>query len=407
MSAALLAALGLPLPALNATGATTRAGAARLSPRVRAAMDAAAAASFDMVALHGAACRRIGALLGVPAGFITTGATAALTMGAAAAIARDDVARMNRLPETDGVRHEFLIARSHRNAYDRAVRLAGGRLVEIGMPDRQSSAGVRDTETGDFADAIGPRTAGILYLAQPAQEPPLPALAALCRAHDLVLLVDAAGQLPPPSLPAALIDQGADLVAVSGGKALGGPPGTGLLLGRPDLVASAMLQSLDLDFLEGTFVPDPALLPALRDPARLPIHGLGRAMKLGKEGIAGLLAALEEAVVADPVAETARRHALVAAMRSAIGQANGLSVRVTVSPVPRLEVAVDAEALGCDARALALALAQASPAVLVAQRGLRAGWLSLDPGNLADEAEAAAVGRAVRDAASGLTGPSR
>ncbi|WP_426959188.1 aminotransferase class V-fold PLP-dependent enzyme [Muricoccus radiodurans] len=394
-----LAALGLPSPALNATGTSTRAGAARLSPEVRAAMDAAAGLSFDMAALHGAAGRRAADLLKVPAAFVTTGAAAALAMGAAAAIARDSIARMNRLPETEGMRHEFLVARSHRSAYDRALLLAGARLVEVGIPDRQSSAGVRDAEAGDFADAITPRTAGILYLAQPEQEPALPELAALARQHDLILIVDAAGQLPPASLPDALIAQGADLVAVSGGKAIGGPAGTGLLLGRPDLIASALLQSLDLDFLEGSFVPDPALAPALRDPRRLPTHGIGRAMKVGKEEIVGLLAALTAFTAADPAMETARRRALVGTMAEELGRANGLVPHVVEGPAPRLEVAVDAAALGFDARALALALARRDPPVLVGHRGLRTGRLVLDPANLRGEEESRALGRALREAA--------
>ncbi|WP_376094158.1 aminotransferase class V-fold PLP-dependent enzyme [Roseomonas sp. CCTCC AB2023176] len=393
----LLESLGLPAPALNATGTSSRAGAARLSPRVRAAMDAAAAASFDMVALHGAASRRIASILGVPAGMVTTGAAAALAIGAAAAIARDDVRRMNRLPDTDGTRHEFLIARSHRNAYDRAVCLAGARLVEVGIPDRRTSAGVRDAEPGDFADAIGPRTAGILYLAQPDSEPSIEALVPLVRAHDLVLLVDAAGQLPPADLPARLIAAGADLVAVSGGKAIGGPPGTGLLLGRADLVASALLQSLDLDYFEGTFVSDPAVAPALRDPARLPIHGIGRAMKVGKESIAGLLAALEEFTAADPRMEAERRRGILEEVGTALGRPNGWTVTLAEGDTPRPELTVGPA--DADAVALAASLARMQPPVLVGHRFLREGRLVLDATNLRTE-DAGPLAQALRAAAS-------
>lgn len=392
-----LRGLGLPGPALNAAGVPTRAGASRMSPQVREAMDAAAGASFDMVALHGAAGRGIAARLGVPAALVTAGAAAALALGAAAAIARSDVARMNRLPDVTGMRHAFLVARSHRTAYDRAVCLVGARLVEVGISDRGAKAGVREAEAEDFGDAIGPHCAGILYLAQSGQEPPIARLAELARAHDLVLLVDAAAQLGAPTVPAALLEQGADLIAVSGGKGLGGPAGSGLLLGRADLVASALLQCLDMDYLGGTFPDEPALAAARAPGGRLPVHGVGRAMKVGKETIVGLVAAVQAYVGQDPAGERARQSALLRVVEEGLAGANGLTVQRVDG---RLEVAVDPAAAGGDAVMLARALAEGATPVIVGHAALREGRLGISAACLADESEARAVARAVRAAAS-------
>ena len=100
-------------------------------------------------------------------------------------LARLDAGAMNRLPATREGRCEFLISRSQRNMYDRAMETAGGRLVDVGIPDRISGAGVRDASAGDFADAITPRTAGILHVAQTFAEPALPELARIAREAGL------------------------------------------------------------------------------------------------------------------------------------------------------------------------------------------------------------------------------
>ena len=131
--------------------------------------------------------------------------------------------------------------------YDRAIAVAGGRIVEVGIPDRYSGPGVRDASAWEIAAAITPDTAAIYYLAHPRSLPPLPEVAAVAHEHGIPLLVDAAAQLPPADNLRRFLEQGADLVAFSGGKAIGGPQASGILCGRADLVASALLQMLDLD----------------------------------------------------------------------------------------------------------------------------------------------------------------
>ena len=156
---------------------------------------------------------------------------------------------MARLPDTTGMKNEVIVVRSQRNFYDHAVRAVGVRLVEVGLPDRYAGAGVRDAEAWEIADAITDQTAAVFYVADSAAQPPLAEVVTVAHAAGIPVIVDAAAQLPPQGNLRRFIEEGADLVAFSGGKAINGPQGTGILCGRRDLVMAAALQHLDLDIV--------------------------------------------------------------------------------------------------------------------------------------------------------------
>ena len=286
-------------PVINACGPVTRLGGGLMHPDVAAAMFEASRVSMDMIALQAAACRIIVRITGAGAGIVTTGASAAILLGAAACLAGLDPGRMNGLPEVPDGRHEFIVVRSQRNMYDRALVVAGARLIEIGIPDRFSGPGVRDADAWEIEDAIGPNTAGIYYLAQPQSLPALPVVTSVAQRHDVPVLVDAAAQLPPAANLRDFLAQGASLVAFSGGKAIGGPQASGILCGRTDLVSSALLQMLDLDLRPDAWSP-PAEFAPLAQLRGLPHHGIGRSCKAGKEEIVGLLTALNVSSLSRP-----------------------------------------------------------------------------------------------------------
>lgn len=191
--------------------------------------------------LQGRASEAIVALTGAQAGCVTTGAAASLYLGTCAILAGDELAWMDALPDTQGRPNEFVVHRTHRSPYDHAVRAAGARPVEFGYAWQGVGAYPWQLEA-----AIGPSTAGVLFQAN-AEQLGLP-LEAVCR---LGIRRDCRCSSTPPmsSRPrtgsAGLIAAGADLIAVSGGKALRGP-GSGLLAGRRELVLSVTTQHQDM-----------------------------------------------------------------------------------------------------------------------------------------------------------------
>lgn len=294
---------------INAKGTATRLSGGIMRREVSAAMVEASQHCVDMAELQAAASRQIAKATGAEAGYIASGASACLLLAAAACMARYDSGRMARLPDTRGMKNEVIMIRSQRNFYDHAIRAAGATIVEVGLPDRYSGAGVRDAEGWEIEDAMSERTAAIFYVADAASQPSLREVSTIAKRHRLPVIVDAAAQLPPQSNLKRFVNEGADLVAFSGGKALGGPQASGFLCGRKDLIMSAALQHLDLDIYEDMWHPPRSLIDN-RQLKGTPQHGIGRSCKVGKEEVAGLLAALK-LFVAEGDAPRHRRWMLV------------------------------------------------------------------------------------------------
>jgi L-seryl-tRNA(Ser) seleniumtransferase len=381
---------------INATGTVTRLGASPMETEVIAAMAAAAQCCVDIADLQGRASEVIAKCTGAQAGIVTSGAAAGLLVGAAACMVGFDPVKMGKLPDTDGMRNEFIVPRSHRNSYDHAVRAAGARLVEVGLPDRATACGVRDTEAWEIEGAIGDRTAGILYLARADSRPNLTEVVRVAHAANIPVLVDAAAELPPSSNLRRFIEQGADLIVFSGGKGIGGPAASGILCGRRNLVGSALLQQLDLDYIYESWQP-PAQLIDKRDLPGVPRHGIGRPCKVGKEQIVGLLTALMRFTQDDDQARNKRLAIIADSLVHALGKVPGLIVRTVADSGhggrPLVEVVIAPgenrpNALEVDAR-----LRGATPSVRVDATNADTGVLMLVPTCLGT-GDAAVIGTA-------------
>ncbi len=283
-------AFGVPT-IINAKGPATRLSGGIMHAEVATAMREASRHCVDIAELQAAAAKFIAEVTGAELGYIASGASGCLLLAAAACMTGLDAGRMARLPDTKGMKDEIIMVRSQRNFYDHAVRAAGARIVEVGLPDRYAGAGVRDAEAWEIDGAITERTAAVFYVADTQSKPTLSEVVTVAHARDVPVIVDAAAQLPPQSNLKRFIAEGADLVAFSGGKALGGPQASGFLCGRRDLIMAAALQHLDLDIFWDMWDPPAFLI----DKTRLkgfPPHGIGRSCKVGKEEIMGLLVAL-------------------------------------------------------------------------------------------------------------------
>jgi D-glucosaminate-6-phosphate ammonia-lyase len=264
---------------INACGATTAVGGTLMDPRVLAAMADASQAYVSLDELNARVGERIAEITGAEAGYVTCGSCAAMVIAAAACIAGSDPQRIRQLPDTAGMRDEIVIHRCHRIDYDQMYRVAGGRLIEYGVPF--------ETAAEDLEETITERTAAVVYHDSPTAEPgalDFQTAVSVAHARGVPVIVDAASTLPPVDHLRRWIRWGADLVIYSGGKGIRGPQDSGLLAGRADLIAAARRNGN-------------------------PHASVGRGMKVSKEAMTGLWVAIDLFLETDHEAEFAtHRH---------------------------------------------------------------------------------------------------
>ena len=380
---------------INAKGTSTRVSGALLEQEVRAAMQEAAQYCVDMAELQAAASKIIAETTGAEAGIVTSGAAAGLLLGTAACVAGLDPAKMARLPDTTGMKNEVVMVRSQRNQYDHAVRSAGVHIVEVGLPDRVAGAGVRDAEAWEIAAALTERTAAIVYVANASARPAFEEVARVANSRHVPLLVDAAAQLPPVANFRRFVAAGADLVAFSGGKAIGGPQGSGILCGARDLIMSAILQQLDLDIAWELWSPPPNLIDKNR-LSGLPPHGIGRQCKVGKETIVGLLVALRRFVAENEQARHDRLLSLVKRLDSATGSLRNARTEVrTGGSTPRFILTLE-HGFKMTGTEVCLALQNGSPPIYVDPSQAASGVIGFSPACLRLE-DLNVIGRRLRE----------
>ena len=378
-------------PVINAAGPLTRLSGMPLEPEVAAAMAEAAQRCVPVEDLQEAAGRYLAEVTGAEAGYVTTGAAAGLALGAAACIAGLDVAKMDRLPDTTGLRNEIIVQRAHLTAYTHALRLSGARLVEVGY---MGYPGQGITWPWQIEAAIGPQTAAIAFShGIAAGSIPLEEVVAIGRRHDLPVIVDAAGGVPPIENLRRFIASGASLVAFSGGKAIGGPQASGILVGRADLIASVALQHQDMDVYPATWAWRDRYLASGILPGP-PHHGLGRPMKVGKEEIVGLVVALRRFLARDHAAEWREQAARLTSVVESLAGLPG--VRATLlddpqatRPYPQAAIYLDEALLGRSAEDIVNELLAGEPRVAVSQNLLHDRALALIATALREEEEVA------------------
>ena len=378
--------LGLT-PIINASGAVTRLGGAPMPAEVLEAFREAAGQWVPLEHLQAAAGQRIAELTGTESGLVTAGSAAALTLGTAAILCGNNLRRIEQLPHCDDFPCEIVIAREQRSGYDHAVRAAGARLVEVGFNEIVSNAGVRRTEAWEYEAAFTQHTAGVFYGYGRDTQPPLEEVIERAHRHNLPVLVDAAGELPPKHNLKDIAALGADLVGFSGGKAIRGPQSTGILCGRRDLVASAAIQMLDMDDHLQLWDPPRSLI----DPDALdglPRHGIGRALKVSKEEILALLTALELFASGAYDSDWDRQHARLESIASELDQLNvTCSIQGTAAEErsPVLAITIDESAVGRTAFELCQNLRNGTPPVYVSHGQLDQANLIINPLCVSDD----------------------
>jgi len=340
-------------PVINASGTMTGLGASIVVPEAVEAIRAILTEFVEIDALQKVASSVIARLCGAEAGFVTASCAAAITLSIAGAMTGLDLAAIERLPMAAGLKTDVVIQTGHLVGYggpvEQAIRLAGARVVPIGQ--------VSGCRTFHLEGAITENTAAALYVVSHHTVQhgmmSLREFAAVCHAAGVPVIVDAASEY---DLRGFLAD-GADVVLYSAHKFLGGPTG-GIVAGNVDLVRAAFAQN----------------------------RGIGRGMKIGKEGIAGTIAALEAWERRDHAAVRRREQDIVATWQAALTDRTGVSTRLvadpTGNPIDRLEVHVDPAGAGITAWDLSDALAAGQPPVIVRDIEAELGYFQLDPCNL-------------------------
>ena len=338
-------------PVINARGMNTMASGSLMPRPVLEAMAEAATVFVDMAELNTRAGERIASLIGVEAAHVTSGSAGGLLLAAVACMAGTDQQRIRQLPDTAGMKNEIVIQRCQRIQYDQALRTAGARLLAVGTDEACTP---RDVE-----GAIGDRTAALIFIVSPRlgeQGVPVDRIAEIARAHELPLIVDAASTLPPAAHLTRWTDQGADLVIYSGGKGIRGPQGSGLLLGRADLIRAAAANGS-------------------------PNASLGRPCKVSKEDIVGLVTALELFLREDHQAEWERHLHEARQIVEAVAGLPGISARIeddqSVWTAPTVLIGIDERETGLTANGVMDVLRHGEPPIMV--RVFRGGALLVDP----------------------------
>ena len=353
-------------PIVNASATLTRLGGSIMPPKVLEAMADASRCFVDLDELQLRVGERLAELTGNEAAYVCTGAAAGLVLATAACIAGTDPAAIHQLPDLTGLKDEVIVHRSHRNGYDHAVRQVGVKLVEIGY--------AMHTAEWELERAISERTAAVIWFQGAMSghgDLPLQTVIDIASLRGVPVIVDAAAQLPPTENLWRFTEMGASLAVFSGGKDLRGPQASGLIVGRRDLI----------DGIRANGSPN---------------HSIGRPMKVGKEEMVGLLAAVQLYLEIDQEARASQDEETVIGWCTALNRISGVFSERSYpneagQPLPRAAVRFDAAKLGMDRDQVVKNLLEGSPAISVAL--LEEDGIYLNPMTLADGEEEIVIQR--------------
>jgi len=338
---------------INVSGTMTALGASIVVPEAVQMVDSILSEFVEINELHRRACATIAQATGAEAGCMTASCSAGISVSIAGCMTGADLARIEQLPDATGMKDEVLIQPGHMVYYgapiEQAIRLTGAKVVTVGQ--------ATFARPYHLAAAVTERTAAAVYVishhAVQYGQIELGEFCAICRVRGVPVIVDAASEYDLRGFLA----KGADLVAYSAHKFLGGPT-AGIVAGRKDLVRAAFLQN----------------------------YGIGRGMKVGKESIAGAIAALEAWGKRDHAAVRAREAGYLKLWMERLAKVPGLRPSIvpdpTDNPLDRLKLEVDQGESSTTAWALAAALARAEPPIIVRDHEVEHGHFFLDPCNL-------------------------
>jgi D-glucosaminate-6-phosphate ammonia-lyase len=337
-------------PLINASATLTRLGGSLMPPEVVQAMVDASKVFIDLEELQAKVGDKIAELTHNDACYVSSGAAAGIAIAIAACVTGKNIAAIHQLPDTTGLKDEVIVHKSHRNGYDHAVRQVGVKLVEIGY--------ATSTAPWQLEAAINERTAAIIWFQGGMTghgDIPLAKVIEIADAHGVPVIVDAAAQVPPVENLWNYTKMGATAAIFSGGK-------------------------------------------DLRGPQCSPNHSIGRPMKVGKEELCGVLAAVRCYLALDHEGRLSQTEEVVGGWCGELNRLAGVSAHRSFpneagQPMPRAQVHIDAAKAGISRNEVVAALLEGTPAITVASGPDES--LYLNPMTLEDGEETVVLERLV------------
>ncbi|MEX2262948.1 MAG: hypothetical protein WD696_13415 [Bryobacteraceae bacterium] len=326
-------------PLINGVGVVTHLGGSIMPPEVVRAMEEASRHFVPLTELQKKVGARIAELLNAPAAMVTGGCASAITLGTAACVAGGDAEKLRRLPDTTGMKNEIVQQKSHRGGYEQQMLLVGTKIVWV--------------ETREELDrAINERTAMMFFYNEMEPEGKIgrDEWIRVGKERGVPTFNDAASDATPAGRLSQYVREGFDLVAFSGGKALRGPQCSGLLMGRKDLIEAAL-------------------------PATNPYASIGRGMKVGKEEMVGLLAAVERYLTVDHDREMKELEARASDMIGVLSKIPGLTAErhmpEIANRVPHVRLTWNEQGFKSTAGDVVHRLMEGDPPIAISRRGDR------------------------------------
>jgi L-seryl-tRNA(Ser) seleniumtransferase len=325
-------------PKINAGGTMTFLSGSLMMPEVLDAINATCHDFANMYELQDKAGAKIAEMLKCEAAMVTSGAAGALVLGTAAAITGTDRKKIEQLPNLPGPQKEVIIQKTHRYVFDQSVRNTGVKLVEV-------------NDAAHMEESINENTVMALYFnaAESWGAPPdkikHEEFIAIAKRHNIPTFIDAAADVPPVENLFKYQNMGFDLVTFSGGKMIRGPQSAGLLFGRKDLIEAAKLNA---------------------SPNECPI---GRPMKVNKEEIFGMYAALKLYLEKDHAKEWQERLDRITTIGKQLEKIPTLKYETIVSPgpanaLPGMKVTWDQSKVKITSREVVKALNDGTPSII-------------------------------------------
>jgi uncharacterized pyridoxal phosphate-dependent enzyme len=323
-------------PVINAAATMTFLSGSLMLPEVMEAINSTSHHFANMYELQDKVGAKIAEMLHVEAAMVTSGAACAMLLGTAACITGKDAQKIKMIPNLPGERKEVIIQKSHRYLFDQAITTTGAKLIEVEGPEEMDKAFNANTVMALFFNAgeVGKNPISHEKFVE------------LSKKHNVPSFIDAAADVPPVENLFRFQKIGFDLVTFSGGKMMRGPQSAGLLFGRKDLIEAAK---------------------ANHSPNEAPI---GRPMKVNKEEMFGMYAALKAYIEKDHKKEWQDWLDRAAHMSKIFETVPTVKSKTVVSPgpanaFPGIEVTWDQTKIKITGEEVKIALKEGTPSIVV------------------------------------------